>query len=107
MTLINCKVSLMLTWSINCIISVNAAANQARTFAINDANLYVLVVTLPTQDDTKSVLQIKSGFKRTNSWNKYHSKTEKQTHNLYVSYLNHPSFQRVYFQEHICVIIWK
>ena len=107
MTLINCKVSLMLTWFINCIILANAAANQARTFAINDANLYVLVVTLPTQDDTKSVLQIKSGFKRTNSWNKYHSKTEKQTHNLCVSYLNHSSFQRVYFQEHICVIIWK
>ena len=44
---INCEINLILTWSVNCVIS-NAAANQATTFAITDTKLYVPVVTLST-----------------------------------------------------------
>ena len=40
MTLINCEINLILTWSPNCIVS-NVNANQATTFTIIDANLYV------------------------------------------------------------------
>ena len=36
----------------------------------------VPAVTLSTQDNAKLLQQLKSGFKRTVDWNKYHSKTE-------------------------------
>ena len=47
MSLINCEINLILTWSANCVIP-NAASNQATTFAIIDKKLYVPVVTLST-----------------------------------------------------------
>ena len=50
--LFNCETNLTLTWSSNCIIS-NAGANQATTFAITHTKLYVAIVTLSTQDNTK------------------------------------------------------
>ena len=46
-------------------------ANQVFTFAITETNLYVPVVTLSTQDNAKLLPQLKSGFKRSISWNKY------------------------------------
>ena len=42
---------LTLTWSGNCVISSNAAANQATVFSITNTKLYVSVVTLPTQEN--------------------------------------------------------
>ena len=51
--LINCEINLMLTWSANCVISSNAAANQGTTFDINDTKLDLLVVTLWTKDNKK------------------------------------------------------
>ena len=76
MPLINCEVNLILTWSTDCDIIYTNVANQVPTFTITEANLYVPVVTLSTQDDAKLLLQLKSGFKRTISWNKYLSKPE-------------------------------
>ena len=46
-------------------------ANQDATFTITDTKLYVPVVTLSTQDNTKLIEQLKSGFKGTIIWNKY------------------------------------
>ena len=93
MPLINCKINL--TWSANCVVS-NAAANQNTTFAITDTKLFVSVVTLSTQDNTKQLQQLKSGFKRTINWNKYHSKTEPlDDPNPYLDFLIDPSFQGV------------
>ena len=43
---------------------------------IKDIKLYVPVVTLSTQDNSKLLQQLRSGFKRTISWNKYLSKPE-------------------------------
>ena len=40
-------------------------------FSITDVNLYVLVVTLSTQDNAKVLEQLKPGLKRTINWNKY------------------------------------
>ena len=37
----------------SCVIVATAAANQAATFSITDTKLYVLVVTLSTQNNTK------------------------------------------------------
>ena len=48
--LINCKVELSLRWYENCVLS-NVAGNS--TFTITDAKLYVPVVTLKTEDNTK------------------------------------------------------
>ena len=95
MPLIKCEINLILTWSVNCVIS-NAAANQVLTFAITDTKLYVAVVTLSAQDNTKPLQQLKSGFKRTINCNKYNSKVESlNTLNPYLSLLINPSFQGV------------
>ena len=71
MPLINCEVELILTWSINCVIIYTDVAEQVPTSTITETNLYVLVVTLSTQDNAKLLPQLKSDFKRTISWNKY------------------------------------
>ena len=76
MPLINCEVELILTWSENYIIISTNVANQNPTFTITETNLYVPVVTFSTQDDAKLLPQLKSGFKRTISWNKYLTKAE-------------------------------
>ena len=76
MPLINCEVNLILTWSADCVIIYTNVANQVPTFTITETNLYVPVVTLSTQDNAKLLPQLKSGFKRTISWNKYLSKPE-------------------------------
>ena len=76
MPLINCEVNLILTWSANYVIVYPNVANQGATFEITETNLYVPVVTLSTQDNAKLLPQLKSGFKRTISWNKYLSKPE-------------------------------
>ena len=43
-------------------------------FAIADTKLYVPIVSLSTQDNTKLLQQLKSDFKGTINWNKYQSK---------------------------------
>ena len=76
MPLINCEVNLVLTWSSTCVLAAVGDANQAATFAITNTKLYVPVVTLSTQENTKFLQQLKSGFKRVINWNKYLSKPE-------------------------------
>ena len=95
MPLINCEVELILTWSENCVIIYADVANQVPTFTITETNLYVPVVTLSTQDNGKLLTQLKSGFKRTISWNKYISKPELLAKNPNLNHLIEPSFQRV------------
>ena len=58
--LINCEVNLILTWSSTFVIT---NSNGAGTFEITDTKLYVPVVTLSTQENTKLLQQLKSGFK--------------------------------------------
>ena len=64
MPLINCEVNLILTWSSTCAPIATDIANENATFAITDTKLYVPVVTLSTQENTKFLQQLKSGFKR-------------------------------------------
>ena len=95
MLLINLEINIILTWPANCVIS-NTAPNQETTFAIPDTKLYVPAVTLSTQDNAKLLQQLKSGFKRTINWKKYHSKTEPlNAPNPYLDFLIDPSFQGV------------
>ena len=68
MPLINCKVELSLKWHENFILS---SAGIAVTFAITDTKLYVPIVTLKTEDNTKLSKLLSEGFKRSIYWNKY------------------------------------
>ena len=92
MPLNNCEVNLILTWSSTCVIT---NSNGAGTFATTDTKLYVPVVTLSTQENTKFLQQLKSGFKRVINWNKYLSKPELIRRNSNLHYLVEPSFQGV------------
>ena len=95
MPLINCEVSLILTWSSTCVLIATGVPNQAATFAITDTRFYVPVVTLSTQENTKFLQQLKSGFKRVINWNKYLSKPELLAQNPNLNHLVEPSFQGV------------
>ena len=70
-------------------------ANQNPTFTITETNRYAPVVTLSTQDNAKLLLQLKSGFKGTISWNKYLAKPELLAENENLNHLIEPSFQGV------------
>ena len=95
MPLINCEVNLILTWSSICVLIATNIPNQNATFAITDTKLYVPVVTLSTQENTKFLQQLKSGFKRVINWNKYLSKPELLRRNANFNHLVEPSFQGV------------
>ena len=93
MSLINCKVELILTWSKNCVIISTNVVNQNPIFIITETTLYVPVVTLSTQDNAKLLPQLKNGFKRTITWNKYLAKPELLPQNANLNHLIEPSFQ--------------
>ena len=90
--LINRKVNLILIWSRDCVIT---NSTWAETYAITETKLYVPVVTLSTQDNAKLLQQLKSGFKRTISWNKYESNIKIFAQNRCLNHLINPSFQGV------------
>ena len=73
---IDCKINLILTWSVSYFIVYTDHANWGSTFAITETKVYVLVVTSSTQDNAKLLQQLKSGFKRIINWNKYLPKPE-------------------------------
>ena len=68
--LINCEVNLILTWPSTFVITNSTCAG---ILPITDTKLYIPVVTLSTQDNSKLLQRLKSGFKRTINWNKYQS----------------------------------
>ena len=89
MPFVNCEVNLILTWSSTCVITNSTGAGR---FAITDTKLYVPVVTLSTQDNTKLLQQLKSGFKRTINWNKYPSDPKTYAQNQHLNHLVDPTF---------------
>ena len=104
MTLINFKIKLNLRWKKECVLSADAdaaaaAANAANNavFIINNAKLYVPVVTLSKEDNKDFIEQQNKGFQRSIYWNEY--KTKEQTENADANvfkYINlDPSFQGV------------
>ena len=92
MPLINCEVNLILTWSKDCVITNSTGAGK---FAITETKLYVPFLTLSTHDNAKLLQQLKSGFKRTTSWNKYQSSIKTYAQNRYSSHLDDSSFQGI------------
>ena len=66
MPLVNCKVQFSLKWYEKCILS---SSRTSATFTITDTKLYVPVVTLKTEDNTKLSKLLREGFKRPIYWN--------------------------------------
>ena len=89
----SCEVKLILTWSANCFIIYTDVANQVPAFTITETNLYVPVVTLSTQDNSKLLPQLKNGLKRTINRNKYLVKPELLAQNANLNHLIEPGFQ--------------
>ena len=67
-------------------------APEGVTFKIKYTKLYVPVVTLSKENDTKLLEKLKTGFKRTIKWNKYMT-IQPQNDNL--NYLIDPTFINV------------
>ena len=100
MPLINCEVSLTLTWSENCaltskayreavggdnpLLGINSPINS--TFKITGTKMYVAAVTLSTEIDNKLLVQLKTRFKWTIKQNKYRSEMSNQTKNNNLNY---------------------
>ena len=115
MPLINCEIELDLLWLKECIVSeisiitrvppnpdANASTQEVSemqltgaTFQINKAKLYVPVVTLSINDNITFLENIKQGFKKTISWNKFRSEITTQTKNNNLDYLINPTFGNI------------
>ena len=110
MKLTNCEVSLSFTWSAACVIRskdprdadpdvdlvvVTINGPTGASFSINDAKLYVPIVTLWTQDDSNLLRQLKTGFKRIVRCSKYRSKISNQIKNNNLNYLIDSAFNKV------------
>ena len=80
-----------MNWSAKCVIIYTNVNNQVPTFTITETNLS----NLSTQDNAKLLPQLKSGFKRKISSNKYLAKPELLTQNANLNHLIEPSFQGV------------
>ena len=105
MELINCEIELDLKWSKSCVISeisrtfraVDPNANPvdyevatARTgakFQINNAETLFSSCHFAYYDNVKFLENLKPGFKRTTSWNKYKFEITTQTKNNNLDYL--------------------
>ena len=106
--LISCEVSLELKWDKNCVITsleqrVIAGTNPpardnaptGATLVITDCKLYVPVVTLSKDDETKLLTNLKLGFKREIIWNKYRSQLTTEAINNNLNILVDPTFTDV------------
>ena len=75
MSLIKCEINHILAWSEKCVYNEMKCEKytKATTFAIIANKPYVPFVILSIKDNINLLQQLKSGFKRTINWNKYHS----------------------------------
>ena len=107
MVLINCEIEIDLLWSKECIISEisitpriagnpnaillvqprEARQKTSATFQRNNAKFYASVVTLSINYNTKFLVKVKLGFRKTISWNKYRSEIAVQPKNNNLDYL--------------------
>ena len=71
------------------------AATTGAIFQINNAKCYVPVVTLSINDNIPLLENIKQGFKRNTSWNKFRSEITTQTKNNNLDYLIDLRFRNI------------
>ena len=105
--LINFEIELDLRWPRNGVISevsrtfrevdpnADTVEYEVATFQINNAKLYVPVVTLSINDNSKLLENMKQGIKRTISWNRYRSEITTQSKNNNLDYLIDPTFRNI------------
>ena len=105
--LINCEITLVLSWYKECVLVGRAfrgppaaAANRVNSltsakFKITDCKLYVPVVTLSAENDKKLLEQLKSGFRRSIKWNKYMPQMSNENKNNNLNYLTDTTFSNV------------
>ena len=74
--------------------AVNGTTTGA-TLAINDCKLYVPVITLSKDDEIKLLTNLKSGFTREITWNKYRSQMTTEAINNNLKILTDPTFTNV------------
>ena len=72
-----------------------AAIQTTRATRQINAKIYIPVVTFSINDNVKFLENIKQGFKRTISWNKYRSEITTQTKNNNLDYLIDPTFRNI------------
>ena len=89
MPLINSEVNLILILSKDCLITNYTGEGN---FGITETKLDVPIVTLSTKDNEKLLKRLKSGVKKTITWNKYESSVKTFAQNRYLNYLINPSF---------------
>ena len=94
MPLINCKITLNLTWKQECVLST---ADDEAVFIINDTKMYIPVVTLSKEDNKDFIEQQNKGFQRSIYSNEYKTKEQEENANANnFKYINlDPSFQSV------------
>ena len=106
LALINCEIELDLKWTKNCIkLDLKWTKNcvlikednhvTGVSFTISSSKLYVPVVTLSVNDNTKFLENIKQKFKRAISWNKHRSEITAQTKTNILDYLIDPIFRNI------------
>ena len=109
--LINCEITLILSWYKKCVLVGKALRNApnpqpnppiaaiesaaSAKFEITDCKLYVIVVALSTENYNKLLDQLKSGFRITIKWNKYISQMSNQNKNYNLNNLIDPTFSNV------------
>ena len=98
---INCEVNLILTSSIDCVITNSTGAAK---FTTTETKHYVFVATFLEQDNAKLLQQLKSGFKRLINWDKYESNLKTFAGKRYLNHLINPSFPGV---NKLYVLSWK
>ena len=77
-------------------ISIEHESNTTRSiFQINNANLYVLVVTLSVNVNINFLENIKQKFKKRNCWNKYKSEIKRGTKSNNLDYLMYLTFRKI------------
>ena len=95
MPFINYKTELDLKWTRNCVLIEQYDHMISLSCTITSTKPYVSVVTLSVNDNIKFLENIKQGFKRTISWNKYRSEITTQPNNSNLDYLIDPTLWNI------------
>ena len=77
------------------VLAMEAIQKTGAAFQINHPKLNASVITLSINDNIEFLENIKQGFKRTISWNKYRSEITTQPKNNNLYYLIDPTFRNI------------
>ena len=92
--LINCKISLELSWTKSCVLSSDAGNGGDVSFKIKNTVLYVPIVTLSTKDNVNLTKQLNERLKRSVYWNEYKSEIDtNDSKDTFTKLSLDPSFQ--------------